>query len=139
MRAALLAAQPEIADDELTALIEAGAGSPGRALRFAGLDVRGLDRAIATIAGDGDPGNAQRSALGRALTGKGVTARYEAFLERVPAFVAARARRQNGPALAATLAIHAQAREAAGAALGLSLDPQATVWQMAGLLAALPR
>lgn len=139
MRAALLAVRPELGNDELAALVTVGEGSPGRALRFAGLDVQGLDRAIAAIAGDGDSGNAQRSALGRALAGKAATRRYEAFLERVPAFVAARARRQSGPALATTLAIHAEAREAAGAALGLSLDPQATVWQMAGLLAALPR
>ena len=137
--AALLAADPTLGADELAALVEAGEGSPGRALRFAGLDVKGLDSAIAAIAADGDPDNARRSALGRALAGKAAAARYEAFLERAPAFMARAARRRSGPALAATLDAHARARDMAGAALGLSLDPQATVWEMAGLLAGLPR
>lgn len=139
MRAALLAALPELDEAELAALIAAGEGSPGRALRFAGLDVQGLDRAIEAIAADGDPDNARRSALGRALAGKAAAARYAAFLERAPAFMARAAKRRSGPALGATLDAHARARDAAGAALGLSLDPQATVWEMAGLLAGLPR
>lgn len=139
MRAVLVAARPGLDDEELAALVAVGEGSPGRALRFAGLDVQGLDRTIAAIAADGDPDNARRSALGRALAGKTATMRYEAFLERVPAYLAAQARRRSGPALASTLDAHARARDAAGAALGLSLDPQATVWEMAGLLAGLPR
>ena len=139
MRAALLSADPSLDDGEIAALIAAGEGSPGRALRFAGLDVQGLDGAIAAIAADGDADNARRSALGRALAGKGAVARYEAFLERAPAFMAASARRRSGPALAATLDAQARARDLAGAATGLSLDPQATVWEMAGLLAGLPR
>ena len=139
MGEALLAADPTLDGDELTALVEAGEGSPGRALRFAGLDVQALDAAIEAIAADGDADNARRSALGRTLAGKGATARYEAFLERAPAFMARAARRRSGPALAATLDAHARARDMAGAALGLSLDPQATVWELAGLLAGLPR
>lgn len=139
MRAALLAVEPALGGDELDGLVAAGEGSPGRALRFAGLDVHGLDTAIAAIAGDGDTDNARRSALGRALAGKAAGPRYQAFLERAPAFMAAQARRRSGPALVATLDAHARARDMAGAAIGLSLDPQATVWAMAGLLAQLPR
>ncbi|WP_425229677.1 DNA polymerase III subunit delta' [Sphingomonas sp.] len=135
----LRAVEPELGDAEVAALAAAGEGSPGRALRFAGLDVRGLDRAITAIAGDGDPDNAQRSALARSLAGKAAQARYEAFLERVPAFIAQAARRRSGAALQATLGAHARARDVAGAALGLSLDAQATVWEMAGVLAGLPR
>lgn len=138
MRLALQAARPDLGADELAALIEAGEGSPGRALRFAGLDVQGLDRAIAAIA-QGDADNAQRSTLARALAGKAASARYAAFLERAPAFVARAARRRSGPALASALDVHARVRDAAGAAVGLSLDPQATVWEVAGLLARLPR
>lgn len=139
MRGALLTARPDLDRDELAALAEVGEGSPGRALRFAGLDVAGLDAAIAAIAADGDADNARRSTLARALGGKGAAARYEAFLERAPAFMARAARQRSGAALAATLDAHARARDVAGAALGLSLDPQATVWAMAGLLAGLPR
>ena len=130
---------PDLSAGEVTALVGVGEGSPGRALGFAGLDIAALDAAIEAIAADGDPHNARRAALGKMLGPKTAQARYEAFLERAPAFIAAQARRQSGPALAATLAIHAQARDLAGAALGLSLDAQATVWEMAGLLAALPR
>jgi DNA polymerase-3 subunit delta' len=139
MTRALRGAAPELDDQEIAALVEAGEGSPGRALRFAGLDVRGLDVAIAAIAADGDADNAQRGALARALTGKSAQPRYEAFLERVPAYLAREARRRTGPSLAATLDAQARAREMAGAATGLSLDAQATVWEMAGLLADLPR
>ena len=139
MAIALRQADPTLDADELAALVAAGEGSPGRALRLAGLDVKGLDAAIAAIAADGDPDNARRSALARALTGKAAQPRYEAFLDRVPAYIAHQARRRSGPALARTLDAHARARDAAGAALGLSLDPQATVWEMAGLLAELPR
>ncbi len=130
---------PELSADELTALVGAGEGSPGRALGFAGLDVAALDAAIHAIAAEGDTDNARRAALGRALGAKAAQPRYEAFLDRAPAFIAATARTRTGPALAGTLDAHARARDLAGAALGLSLDPQATVWEMAGLLAGLPR
>ena len=139
MTAALRQADPSLSADELAALVEAGEGSPGRALRLAGLDVKGLDAAIAAIAADGDPDNSRRSALARALAGKSSQPRYEAFLDRVPTYIARQARRRSGPALARTLDAHAKARDTAGAALGLSLDPQATVWEIAGLLAGLPR
>lgn len=130
---------PELSPDELAALVAAGEGSPGRALGFAGLGVAALDSAIRAIAGDGDPDNTRRAALGRALAPRAAQPRYEAFLDRAPAFIAARARRGSGPALADMLDAHAKARDLAAAALGLSLDPQATVWEMAGLLASLPR
>ena len=130
---------PELSASEVAALVQVGEGSPGRALGFAGLDIAGLDAAIAAIAADGDPQNARRAALGKTLGPKAAQPRYEAFLDRAPAFIAAQAKQRSGPALAATLASHAQARDLAGAALGLSLDAQATVWEMAGLLAGLPR
>ena len=130
---------PELSASEVTALVGVGEGSPGRALGFAGLDIAGLDAAIAAIAADGDPHNVGRTALGRSLGPKAAQPRYEAFLDRAPAFIAAQAKARHGPDLAQTLSTHAQARDLAGAALGLSLDAQATVWEMAGLLAGLPR
>lgn len=132
-------ADPSLSADEIAALVQAGEGSPGRALGYAGLDVAGLDRVIRAIAAKGDADNAQRAALGRALAPKAAQPRYEAFLERAPAFLAEAAKVRTGPPLADALDLHARARDLAGAALGLSLDPQATVWEMAGLVASLAR
>jgi DNA polymerase-3 subunit delta' len=118
-------------------LVRVSDGAPGRALRYAGLDVAGIDEAIARIAGEGDRDNSQRLRLAKSLGGKGAQARYEAFLDRAPAFVAQAARSRSGPALRSALDAHAAARELAGAAIGLSLDAQATVFEMGGILASL--
>jgi DNA polymerase-3 subunit delta' len=139
MRAVIRDAQPEASGEEVEALVAAGQGSPGRALRYAGLDVAGLDAALSGIAGDGDPANARRVKLARALAGKAAQPRYEAFLERVPAFIAGMARGRQGQALTTALDAYAAARDLAGSAIGLSLDPQATVLEMAGLIARLHR
>lgn len=122
---------------EVQALVRVGEGSPGRALRYAGLDVAELDAAIAAIAADGDPANLRRVKLAKALSGKPAQARYEAFLERAPTFIARSARDRSGAALTTALDAHAAARDLAGAAVGLSLDPQATVFEMAGIVARL--
>src|SRR3546814_4351659 len=75
---------PQARDEEIAALIAAGQGSPGRALGFAGLDMAALDRALATIAAEGDPTNAERSKLAKSLALKAAQPRYEAFLDRTP-------------------------------------------------------
>ena len=113
-------------EDDLEPLVAIAEGSPGRAIRYAGLDVA-----------EGDRDNARRLALGRSLAGKAASARYEAFLERAPAIIARAARGRSGPALKAALDAHAAARDLAGAALGLSLDPQSTAIEMAGIAATL--
>lgn len=128
-------ARPGLGEDEVAALVRAGEGSPGRSLGYAGLEIGALDAAIAAIASTGDPDNARRAALGRALGVKGASVRYAAFLDRAPAHLASTARRLTGSPLVAALDAHARARDLAGAALGLSLDPQATVWEMSRLLA----
>ncbi len=135
--AAIRAVQPEADEAEVAALVRVSDGAPGRALRYAGLDVAGIDEAIARIAGEGDRDNSQRLRLAKSLGGKGAQARYEAFLDRAPAFVAQAARSRSGPALRSALDAHAAARELAGAAIGLSLDAQATVFEMGGILASL--
>lgn len=137
MRAALGAALPDAEPAELAGLIEAGAGSPGRALGFEGLDIAGLERAMDALVVRGDPDNFERSALARSLGSKAAQPRYEAFLERVPSRIAAEARRRSGSALAEAIAAWERAREVAAGAVRLSLDPQITVFELAGLLAAL--
>lgn len=128
---------PDADAEEIAALVRASDGAPGRGLRYAGLDIAGLDRAIAEIAGQGDAGNVRRATLARSLGAKAAQPRYDAFLERVTSFIADAARARSGAMLAAALDAHAEARELAGAARGLSLDPAATVFEMGGLLARL--
>ena len=82
MTSALRAALPDADDKEINDLSAAGNGSPGRALAWRGLDVAGLDRAMAELIREGDPANARRSALAQSLALKSAQPRYEAFLAR---------------------------------------------------------
>jgi DNA polymerase-3 subunit delta' len=134
MRAALIDAG--VASNEIDELIRVGQGSPARALAMAGLDIPGLDKALAELA-RGDVSNAVRAELARALSLKAAQERYEAFLERAPSFIAAEARTRSGEALRTALDAHDAARNLAASALGLSLDAQGTVFEMAGLVARL--
>jgi DNA polymerase-3 subunit delta' len=134
MRAALIDAG--VASNEIDELIRVGQGSPARALAMAGLDIPGLDKALAELA-QGDVSNAVRAELARALSLKAAQERYEAFLERAPSFIAAEARTRSGEALRTALDAHDTARNLAASALGLSLDAQGTVFEMAGLVARL--
>ena len=137
VRRVIRAALPEADEEEVAAAARAGEGSPGRALRFAGLDVAALDAAVERIMRGGDPGNAERVRLVQALSGKAAQARYEAFLDRAPAAIAAAARTRTGAELRTALDAHRDARELTGTGLGLSLDAQATVFEMGGVLARL--
>ncbi|MGN6122073.1 MAG: DNA polymerase III subunit delta', partial [Sphingomonas oligoaromativorans] len=137
MQVALRDALPDADDREIADLTAAGEGSPGRALRFAGLDVAGLDSAMESIIRSGDPDNGERVALAKALALKAAQPRYEIFLERLPSRIAAEARGRHGQALADAVALWEKARALAGSAVRLSLDPQATVFELAGLLASL--
>lgn len=126
---------PEADTREIAALVKVGEGAPGRALAFAGLDIAGLDATIDRLIMEGDPLNGERSALARNLGLKASQARYEAFLERAPARMAAEARGRQGSALEQALSLWEQARDLAASAVPLSLDPQATTFTLAGLLA----
>lgn len=130
-------AQPDLDHDEISALVRASEGAPGRALRYAGLDIASLDEAIASIADEGDRDNGHRLRLAKSLAGKASQPRYEAFLDRVPAFIARAARDRSGVRLKTALDAHAAARDLSAAAIGLSLDAQATVFELAGILATL--
>jgi DNA polymerase-3 subunit delta' len=136
VRLALRRALPEASEGELDGLVRVAAGAPGNALRFAGLDISGLDAAIETLAARGDASNALRTTLGRTLALKSAQPRYEAFLERAPSRIAAAAKRGRGN-LADTVALWRQARDIADRAVRQSLDPQMTVVEIAGLVAKL--
>jgi DNA polymerase-3 subunit delta' len=137
MTSALRAALPEAGSSEIHDLVQAGKGSPGRALAFRGLDIAGLDRAMAELAGKGDPTNVRRSALAQSLAPKSAQPRYEAFLARAPSVVAAEARTRRGPALAEALRLWERAQALAASAKHLSLEPESVVFELAGILATL--
>lgn len=132
----LRAGLPDLAEDELAALVRAGDGSPGQAQRFAGLDVADLDRRLAALAEKGDPDGAA-IALADRLAPSSAQPRYEAFLDRAVRMIAAEARRRQGPALRTALATYDEARDLAAAARGQSLDARGTAFEMAGLVARL--
>jgi DNA polymerase-3 subunit delta' len=111
-------------------------GAPGNALRFAGLDIAGLDAAIEKLAMHGDASNALRTVLGRTLALKSAQERYQAFLERAPSRIAAEAKQGRGD-MGATVALWRQARDIADRAVRQSMDPQLTVVEIAGLVAKL--
>jgi DNA polymerase-3 subunit delta' len=137
MTSALRAALPEADAREIEALKAAGQGSPGRALAFRGLDIAALDRAMTDLAGKGDPTNARRSALAQSLALKSAQPRYEAFLARAPAMIAAEAKTRRGAALAEALRLWERAQALAASAKPLSLEPESVVFELAGILATL--
>jgi len=139
MRAVLTTSMPDADADEIAALVRAGAGSPGRALGYAGLDLAGIDAALGAIGKSGDPTNAQRGKLARALALKAAQPRYEAFLDRVPGFIAEAAPYRHGEALRIALDAYDEAQTIAASARGLSLDAGGTVFELAGVVARLAR
>jgi DNA polymerase III subunit delta' len=137
MTSALRAALPDADADEIAGLVEVGEGAPGRAIAFRGLDIDALDGAMQVLAREGDPTNARRAALAQSLATKAAQPRYEAFLIRAPSLIAAAARERRGAALDEALALWERAVALAGNARRLSLDAQSTVFELAGMLAAL--
>lgn len=130
---------PDLRGDELDTLVRAAAGSPGRALRYAGLDLGAIDTALTTIARSGDRSNAERTRLAKALSTKAAQPRYEAFLDRAPEFIAGQAPQRGGEELRTALDAYEDALGIAGAARRLSLDAGATVFELAGVVARLSR
>lgn len=137
MRAVLRAVGGDMTAQEVDALLAVGEGAPGRALRYAGIDIGEIDRTLAAIAADGDPGNSRRLALAKALSTKAARPRFEAFLERAPAYIAQAARSRTGDALRVALDRWEAARQLAAGALVLSLEPGAVTFELAGHVAAL--
>ena len=137
MRRVLADVAPEISNDERELLVRSGGGLPGRALEFAGLDLDEIEAAMDLLVYKGDPSNAIRHSLAEKLSLKAAQPRYEAFLRRVPARIAAFARTQSSASvMPAVEAFHA-AETLAARAIGISLDKQAVVFQMGSLLASL--
>ncbi len=137
MRAVLAEAAPELSCAERDRLIVLADGAPGRALAMQALDLPGLEASLEAIATTGDPANGLRVALARALAPKAAQARYVAFLDLVPQFLARRARAGRTVTHDRTARAWADATDLAGGALILSLDPGATVFGLCGIVARL--
>ena len=137
MLAVLKPQLPDTSDADLAAMIAAADGSPGRAMRYAGLAMAELDGAITSLADSSDSNNKLRTGLAKSLSSKASQPRYEAFLDRVPGFIAKRAEARAGASLHAALDAYDTARALAASARALSLDQQATVYEMAGIVARL--
>jgi DNA polymerase-3 subunit delta' len=131
-------AAPELDDADRATLVRIAEGAPGRALRFAEAGIAALEEQLADLAITPPPAApAKALALAKSLAGKASTPRYQAFLELAPAMLANAARTRSGPALARTLADWEAATGLAGAAVPLSLDPQAVAFDLAIRIAAL--
>lgn len=137
MAAALRHALPEASEAEIGKLVQVGEGAPGRAVAYQGLQIEELDAAMRALARTGDRTGEQRSQLAAGLSLKAAQPRYEAFLARAPSFIAAQARDRRGAALADAVGLWEQATRLAALATRQSLDPQATAFEMAGLIARL--
>ena len=135
MTSILTAEAPDTAAAERQRIIAMAGGSAGRALAFAELDLAKLEDSASAILRQGDPTNARRSALSAELGKKGAAERYAAFLDLAPSLIAREARRLEGSPRERALEAYSRARELAGMAPRLSLDPASTVFQLGGILA----
>lgn len=126
---------PDLPSTDRESLLALSAGSAGRAVAIAALDLGKIEQAATTILREGDPTNGRRSALALELGRKGAADRYSAFLDMVPGLVAREARTLSGPALERALDAYSRTRELAALAPRLSLDPAATAFQLGGILA----
>jgi DNA polymerase-3 subunit delta' len=138
MAAILDRSEVAIAPAKRPRVIAAAAGSAGRALAVAELDLAPLQDKVLAILRDGDPTNARRAELAQELGKKGAAERYAAFLDLVPSLIAQEARQASGGRRARALEAYAKSTELAGIAPRLSLDPAATIFQIGAFLAAVP-
>jgi DNA polymerase III subunit delta' len=118
-------------------LVRVAAGSPGRALEAAALDLAPLEAKARLIMSEGDADNQRRSQLAAALSGKPQAERYAAFLALVPPLIASEARAAHGDRQVRALDAYARARETVAIAPRLSLDPAATMFELGAILASI--
>jgi DNA polymerase-3 subunit delta' len=127
---------PELDMESCMALAQAAQGSPGQALQYADLDVAGIEAVLLKVE-SGDPqAAAGRSTLARQMASKGAQPRFELFLDYFPSRLARAVRQSSGEALAEGITLWERACELANSARRLSLDPESTVYELTGYLAA---
>ncbi len=108
MQAFLIAARPDMPDEQRSILIRMAEGSPGRALSQSGLDHAQIDGILRKIADSGDVDNALRGQLARNISGKGARDAYFAVLDAAPALAAHLARTADPKTSMAAISAHGQ-------------------------------
>lgn len=126
---------PEMAEEKRRSLIAGAGGSAGRMAALANLDLEPLRNEAIGLMRQGDPSNARRSKLAQGLSGRSSADRYAAFLDMVPAMIAAEARKLDGDARLRALDAYGEARSLSRMAPRLSLDPATTAFRMGSILA----
>lgn len=128
---------PDLPPGKRDILVEAAQGSVGQAMAFASLDLAPLRAEALSIMREGDPINAKRSKLAKALSTKANAERYAVFLELLPTWIAQEARVLDGHRQLAALDAYALARETSRLAPRLTLDPAVTAFRLGGILASI--
>lgn len=124
-----------IPNENSSELVQIAAGSPGRALQSAALDLAPLEAEARAMMAEGDRDNLRRSKLALAVSGKAQAERYAAFLALVPTLIAREAGLSAGARRLRALDAYARARDTVAIAPRLSLDPAATAFELGGILA----
>lgn len=126
---------PDASEADRSRLIGLSQGSVGRALSLAQLDLLAQVDAARALMREGDPTNARRAHLVRALSNKANAERYACFLEILPGIVADEARNADGSRRRGLLKAYEEVRRIASVAPRLTLDQGATVLQLGSALA----
>ncbi len=127
MRVVLGGLLPEADAAELAALVAVAEGSPGEALRYAGLDLKGLGAAIDALMQGGD-----RVAFARGFQAIGAAARFEALMALAPRRIADAARTAPSEAM---LGLYERANGLCANAVKLAYDRVQVAFAVAELLA----
>jgi DNA polymerase-3 subunit delta' len=134
----IVAAQlPDASREELAELVRLGAGSPGRALAFAGAGIAATASRLAAIAATGDKDNRIRADLARDLSTSAARPRYQAMLEQASRLAAEHSRAASAERLPAALATYDRINDIRRFALSASEDPATVTFAVGTALATL--
>ena len=137
MMVALKQLMPQANQQEINALISVSNGSPGKAISYRDVGLADMEKLAQSIMASGDEDNLIRSSLARKLSLKPAALRYYAFLALAPQLIAIKIREDRNLLNNGTIELWQEASKLAAAALPKSLDPQAVIFRMCGLLSAL--
>ncbi len=137
MRRVLSGIAPELDESELSALIAAGEGSPGRSLQYIDAGLAELEALAREIMRTGDKSNQVKSDLARKLSLKAATPRYQAFLARAPSLMAQHIKGSGGMPKSNAIDLWREASELASMASPKALDNQAVIFRLGSLMGSL--
>lgn len=127
--------KPGLSQEERHELVRLAQGCPGRALRFAGLDILPLEQALTDLIAQNENAKAAALSLAEALAAPAAQARYEAFLDLILDRLSKEAEAAPVSHLAPLLDLWEKARNLATSSLPLALDPKTVVFELCQLVA----